>query len=64
MVVINRRGWDGNPLKNAKFIHQDELHDFYEAINAIKNIYRSPIFLIGVSAGASHGSRLVAKYGQ
>lgn len=62
MVILNRRGWDKVPLKNDKFIHQDELQDFYEAIQEIKNIYQSPLFLIGVSAGACHGSRLVAKY--
>lgn len=63
MVIANRRGWDKIPLKSEKFIHQDEISDFYEAIKEIKSIYNSPIFLMGVSAGASHGSRLVAKYG-
>lgn len=62
MVIVNRRGWDMQPLKNEKFIHQDELQDFYEAIVELKNIYESKIFLIGVSAGSAHGSRLVAKY--
>lgn len=64
MVILNRRGWDLQPLKNEKFIHQDELQDFYEALLELKKIYDSRIFLIGVSAGSSHGSRLIAKYGR
>lgn len=63
-VVLNRRGWDRIPIKSDMFMHQDESRDFYEAIVAIYDIYRCPIFLCGVSAGANHGAKLVADYGE
>ena len=62
LVLVNRRGWDMVPLKSEKFIHTDELSDFYEAILEIKSIYESPIYMMGVSAGACHGTRLIVKF--
>lgn len=64
MVIISRRGWDMDPLKTSKFVYKEELTDFSSVIKQIDEIYQSPIFLCGVSAGACHGTRLMATHGE
>ena len=63
-VILNRRGFDFRELHNKNFAHKNEGQDFFEAISCIKEIYESPIYLAGVSAGANIASKFVGVYSE
>ncbi len=60
--MLNRRGFDFQHIKNDKFIHQGEMDDFQFCLLKIKEIYNAKIFLCGVSAGANHGAKILARF--
>ena len=63
MVILNRRGFDRIKLKSPTFIDKEEIEDFYFSLCKIKEIFNSPIYLCGVSAGANLGAVLLGDYG-
>ena len=63
MVILNRRGFDFINLETPKFVDKEEMRDFYVSLCRIKEIYHSPIYLCGVSAGANHAAKLLGVYG-
>lgn len=63
MVIVNRRGWSYQNIENSIFLHKNETNDFYEVIKHLKEIYESPLYMVGLSAGACHGAKLMGTYG-
>lgn len=64
MVILNRRGFDLKGLETPKFCDRDEMEDFYESLCRVKDIFKAPIYLCGVSAGGNHGAKLLGLYGE
>jgi len=63
MGVLNRRGFDFQPFKNETFIHPNEMEDFAFVIKKLKETFKCKVFLIGISLGGNHGSKMLGKYG-
>ncbi len=62
LVVLNRRGFDYDSLSSENFLHQHEMEDFLFSLKTIKDIYKSRIYLTGISAGGNHGTKLLGLF--